>query len=452
MIEVPILINCLSECIYETLVCIHKEHSEWLLPKFRNYPWLDKNFQIQFTQKFNQKFCHISDRDQLISKIINLLPNFFVPSFFVSYQFTELLANIRKYTHPALELEARTRESSIGYNNLLNRVKTLDNPFAILLIDAENITLDVNLENIIPTICNYPIQIKIAVANWRSLGKKDLEFYNKGYEMIHVPQGKNSADLKMITVGTSIWGHYPMAKEFIICSSDGDLNHLCIALQNNGLTVYRISRKAEQIMVFNSQTGKTKTYTVIPSTPTFSKEELVKKIKQLISEEQTKNQTNWLLLEEVTELFKQKYRVSIEEILANHYPGKTSLEAFHELKQNLVLHQVTDKSEIYITTFDVKTLPEPPISDSYSLVSPFKDVKELEKSLLTILQSVTSHLNQDYVMVSHVASEFQKSYKLPLTRTLKLLQIPGNFVKFLESSHKFKVKKENNTHYVGLNP
>lgn len=448
MSDVPILINCLGECLCETLVSIHREHPEWLYPKFRNYPWHDKSFRLKFYLKFNQKFAYVVEPDQLIDKLINLLSEFFLPSFFVSYQFVDLLSNIRKYTHPALELEAQQRQKYTVSNNFIERFKVLDEPLAILLVDAENISLDISLENIIYSICNYPIKIKIAFANWRSLGKKDLDFYHKGYEMIHVPQGKNSADLKMITVGSSIWGHYPMAREFVICSSDCDLNHLCIALQNKGLTVYRVSRKAEQIMVFNSQTGKTTNYNLNVLPESFSLEDLVTKIKEIIIEQQTKHKTCWVQLKQVAELFKNKHHVEIEAILAYHFPEKNILEALLELKKDLVLHKVTENSEIYVTIFDVKKYQELPLLNNGK--APINSVQDLETYLLKTVKSLTTDVNQDYVMITHVASEFQKDYTISLTKGLKNLQVPGNFVKFLEISDKFSLKKENNLYYVGL--
>jgi len=444
MIEVPLLIDCLSEYIGESIVTVYRQHPEWFSLKYKNYPWYDKNFQATFINKLKEQLNHTQNPDQLVNQIIKLLPHFFLPPFFISYEFTDLLANIRKYTHPALELEARQRETG------LSRFKILDNPFAILLIDAENISLDLNLETILGEICQYPIKIKLAFANWRSLGKKDLDFHQKGYEMIHVPQGKNSADLKMITVGASIWGHYPMAKEFIVCSSDGDLNHLSIALQNNGLTVYRVSRKGEQITVFNSQTGKHKIYNLTFSAESFSLSSLGDKLKEIIKQEQERNKNIWVKAEVVSEHFLLKYKITCEAVLAHHFPDKNYAQALQALKQDLVFYEQSDKSELYVTIFQGKNLGSTVTPESPIVQATLNSVKDLENSVLKIIKSLCAQANQEYVPINSVASEFNKQHAIAATKALKNLHITGTFAKFLVNCDKLKIKSENNNHYVGL--
>jgi hypothetical protein len=64
----------------------------------------------------------------------------------------------------------------------------------ILLLDAENLRLDINSEKFLAELSHYPLQIKIAFANWRNhaVGKLDAELYERGYQLIHVPGGQNS--------------------------------------------------------------------------------------------------------------------------------------------------------------------------------------------------------------------------------------------------------------------
>lgn len=90
---------------------------------------------------------------------------------------------------------------------------------AILLLDAENLRLDINAEKFLSHICTYPLQVLIAFANWRnpSMGKQDAELYERGYQLFHVPGGKNSADAQMIAMGASIARHYPDVKEVFVC-------------------------------------------------------------------------------------------------------------------------------------------------------------------------------------------------------------------------------------------
>ena len=58
---------------------------------------------------------------------------------------------------------------------------TESGPIAILLLDAENLKLKVNTEQFLAGLCDYPLQVKIAFANWKnpSIGKLDAEFYDR---------------------------------------------------------------------------------------------------------------------------------------------------------------------------------------------------------------------------------------------------------------------------------
>ncbi|MHC5825037.1 MAG: IS1/IS1595 family N-terminal zinc-binding domain-containing protein, partial [Nostoc sp.] len=82
----------------------------------------------------------------------------------------------------------------------------LETGISLLLLDAENLKLDVNSELFLASVCNYPLQVKMAFANWKnpSMGKQDIELYNRGYQLVHVPEGKNSADAKMIAIGACV--------------------------------------------------------------------------------------------------------------------------------------------------------------------------------------------------------------------------------------------------------
>ena len=85
------------------------------------------------------------------------------------------------------------------------------------------------------------------------MGKKDAEFHQRGYQLIHVPPGKDSADLKMATVGASIFVHYPTAKEIFVCSSDRALTHLSNTLQAHGLTVFQVRKQIDKIIVLKAK-------------------------------------------------------------------------------------------------------------------------------------------------------------------------------------------------------
>ncbi|WP_445251053.1 MULTISPECIES: IS1/IS1595 family N-terminal zinc-binding domain-containing protein [unclassified Microcoleus] len=155
-----------------------------------------------------------------------------------------------------------TRLSEVIPNEIAPATTTESGGIAILLLDAENLKLKVNTEQFLAGLCDYPLQVKIAFANWKnpSTSKLDAELYDRGYELIHVPGGANSADGKMIAFGAAILYRYRDVRQVFVCSSDGLLNHLCNQLQNQGLTVFRVRRQNSVLSVENTLTGDTHHY------------------------------------------------------------------------------------------------------------------------------------------------------------------------------------------------
>lgn len=187
-----------------------------------------------------------------------------------------------------------------------------DRGISILLLDAENLKLDVNAEKFLASLYGYPLQVKIAFANWKkpTTGKLDAELYDRGYELIHVPGGANSADGKMIAFGSAILYHYPAVKQVFVCSSDGLLNHLCNQLQNQGLTVFRVRRQNAVLSVENLLTGDTNHYSCKreEQVPTF--EELANQIGEFLKAEHKSIDERIARFSSVAEIFQERRNVA----------------------------------------------------------------------------------------------------------------------------------------------
>ncbi len=121
----------------------------------------------------------------------------------------------------------------------------------LLLVDVENINLPVTLEDFLQTVGQYPIRYRLAFGNWRRLGNRDRKFYQRGYQMIHVPSGKNSADIKMSLEASLMALRDPSIREVFICSADSDLLHLAHALLGQGITPYRVSHNRQGFTILN---------------------------------------------------------------------------------------------------------------------------------------------------------------------------------------------------------
>jgi hypothetical protein len=209
------------------------------------------------------------------------MPNYFELPIFgnLMEQIRALIHQLAEYRNSAIIVNSQLAKSSVSPTS-----EALSEPskgIAILLLDAENLQLDANTEKFLLGVCTYPIQIKIAFANWSNMRKQDLEFHKRGYELIHVPAGKDSADVKMATVGSSIFVHYPTAKEVLVCSSDGVLTHLCTTLQTHGLTVYLVRKQGDNITVLNSKTSQTQTHSLKPVPEIPSLDHSVERVNQI---------------------------------------------------------------------------------------------------------------------------------------------------------------------------
>ncbi|MBD2446276.1 NYN domain-containing protein [Nostoc sp. FACHB-152] len=318
---------------------------------------------------------------------------------------------------------------------------------AVLLLDAENLQINTETEKFLTTVCTYPIQIKIAFANWCSMGKLDIDLHGRGYDLIHVPVGKDNADGKMITFGSSIHERYPKAREVLVCSSDKVMINLCNHLQQHGLTVYQVSKQGEDITVLNSYTGQLvrQVANSIPEIPTIA--QFIAQIKELIKAEQKQTQNIWIKLNTISKNYKSKYKLTIGQVVAKHFPGQKAREIFINHPTEFVLHQIEQAAEVYITLFEinsnsVNSQNAPGASDNKSqLLSKIATKLDLEHALQNIINELTIHSPGSYINIGPLGSQFKQQYGKPITEQIKSLQLSGNFLKFVQSCNSFKLRE-----------
>lgn len=338
-----------------------------------------------------------------------------------------------------------------GSGNITN-IKAPDSvsktEIAVLLLDAENLQINIETEKFLTTVCNCPIQIKIAFANWCRMGKLDIELHERGYDLIHVPAGKDNADGKMIALGSSIHEKYPKVKEVLVCSSDKVMTNLCNHLQQHGLVVYQVSKHGEDITVLNSSTGQLvkQVANSVLDIPTIA--QFIQQIKELIKAEQKRTNNTWIKLNTISQNYKNKYHLTISQIAAKHFPGKKAREIFINHPQEFVLHQIAQNAAVYITLFDIKSeqvenhqyLAE--INHDKLLALPNIATKvDLEQALKQIINELTNHIPGSYINIGPLSIQFQQQYGKPITKQIKSLQLSGNFLKFLQSCKSFQIRK-----------
>lgn len=241
------LLRKISLYIYQSIIAIQQQQPELLIAKYRTINWQISANKSALGAKFKDILGQTQTWGELLEKLKLLLSAIFVPAAFDSQIILDLISSIQQLNSENIEINTTdySRGKSIG--------------IAALLLDAENLQLNTNTEKFLSTNCNYPLQVKIAFANWSNRGKLDIELHERGYDLIHVPAGKDNADGKMIALGSSIHERYSSVKEVFVCSSDKVMTNLCNILQQNGILVYQVSQQGENIKLFNSTTVKLST-------------------------------------------------------------------------------------------------------------------------------------------------------------------------------------------------
>ncbi len=299
---------------------------------------------------------------------------------------------------------------------------------AILLLDAENLKLDINAEKYLASFCNYPLQVKIAFANWRNhvMGKQDAELFERGYQLIHVPGGQNSADAQMIAMGASISRNYPDAKEVLVCSSDWLLTNLCNSLQSQGITVYRVRRQDNTLSVENRNTGESCQYSLTMAMEIPSFEEFVDKFDELIKAEHKSINERIALFSTVANLFQERRNLTLN---ATRSSASLMIEEEQDLIPPVLADEytptITVQEDVELNAFAEKT----PELDAKTINS----IEALEKVLMEMIKTRTVEAGLDYISVTKFKTEFQSQYKKTADSIVKQFQPHSSLIKFLRS-------------------
>ncbi|WP_425335018.1 IS1/IS1595 family N-terminal zinc-binding domain-containing protein [Nostoc punctiforme] len=293
----------------------------------------------------------------------------------------------------------------------------LEAGISLLLLDAENLKLDINSEFFLASVCKCPLQVKMAFANWRnpSTGKQDIELYNRGYQLVHVPGGKDGADAKMIAFGACVLRSYPTVKEILVCSGDGILNHLCNELQNQGLIVYWIRRQGQNLHIENRNTGKLTDYSLPMATEVPSFEKVVDTIQDLIKTEQESINARLDSLVAVATSFQEKCEINIK-----HNPKQPEIEKIIPVLDNSVTECNQETKQ-----------------DNSAKVT---NKKVLDKILLKIIKDIQNKSPKTKLSVPKLGSELQKIAGESPNSIIKKLKLGSSFLKYLQSSPTFTLK------------
>ena len=441
--------SAISRYLAQTLVSIQSKHPEWIAEKYRKTQWAKPDFQSVLIVKLTTSFRLATDVDSILLTAKKYLQILLIPEFVNSPQFTKLIAKIQQFAESKIA-PAKSKNLVPSKSPSLTPTLSVEVGIAILLLDVENLQLNLETEKFLEGICQYPIQIKVAFANWRSMGKKDAEFHQRGYQLIHVPPGKDSADLKMATVGASIFVHYPTAKEIFVCSSDRALTHLSNTLQSHGLTVFQVRKQLDKIIVLNSKTGQVETHSLVSLPEIDPIEKIVLQLKELIKIEQQRTSAQWVKLSRISALFKENHGSALNQVVATHLLGTKTRDIFLKYPTEFVIHYPSDASQAYVSLFEVKLSPKSPILNKEishnSITEPsslesINSLEDLEIAIVKIVSELTGNSPENSVFLSNVGSEFHRQYGKQITQIIKEFNLSRKFPKFLQSCTSLQITK-----------
>ncbi|MDJ0677235.1 MAG: NYN domain-containing protein [Calothrix sp. MO_167.B42] len=447
------LLKKIGSYVCQTIIFIYEQQPDLLLEKYRNIPWHSSRNQSNLTAKLIKVLNTASDWQTLLQQLRRLLKSLLIPTSFESPILVTLLAKINRLNPHKGELNDSkvVNNGSNGESDHSHYVpdtiddyqsfKSIDYSYsgaesgiAILLLDAENLQLNLETEKFLSQISHSPLQVKIAFANWQSMGKKDIELHQRGYDLIHVPAGKDNADGKMIAFGTSLQEHYPQVKEVFVCSCDRVMTNLCNQLQKNGITVHHVSQKGSNIQVFDPQKDEVQMYTIVPSI-----EKVLHQVKEIITVESTRNVNQWIKLSRISKLFSKKYFLDINQVVSHHFPGKTAKDIFAETS-DLALHHIPEDNETYVTLFQIPHRSKIRVNTQ----------SDLEKILVAIVNTLVTKTTNKYIPIETLSSKFHKQYGQPVSKVMEKLDLNGNFPSFLHSCDSFILQKMGDRWQVSL--
>lgn len=453
--------DSVSAWVYQQIIRLQQQQPEWIIVKYRSLPWQGDRYQADFTTKLTAELSKASDADDLILRVKQVLQRLLVDEFFQSSTFTHFLQELAQLlTQHSLHQSEIFKQSPY---RIETKSQILEKPpfesngsaIALLLLDAENLQIEVEAERFLARVCPYPIQIKIAFANWRSLGKQDLELHERGYDLIHVPGGRDNADGKMIAMGSAIREHYPTVKAVLVCSSDKVMTNLCNKLQQQGITVYSVKKQKDIITVQENQTGIHETFSLKPAPEIPPLEECLAQLKTLIQAEQKSTSHHWVKLSRISEVFQGHYQFTISQVMQKYSPGKRARDIFIENPAYFVIHQDPSQTELYVTLFEA---PHPinnntPQSSSIAkeknkLSSVPKSHAELESALSQLILKLGETTTDGSVPIAILGSEFNKQFGQPVTQVVKDLKLASSFIKFVRACSSLKIKMTNKLYHV----
>ena len=414
----------ISRQIYQALLAAQATPS-LLSPKARSVDWRSPEKQAWFLQKFVGWIQDAVTVEALRDRVRQAMTLFFSPEYFAGPDYISLLEAIAPYPRSQAEPE--------------NCV--VPNTIALLLLDVENLKLSAAVEEFLQQLCPHPITVKIAFGDWKKLGKYDVEFHNRQYQLVQVPAGQDHADVKMAAVGSSLFVHYPNVRAAFVCSSDGALQNLCNELSARGLRVFAVKQHGEIVAIEDYNSHQRYTYPPADTLPSLST--VSQWLRSLLQEQQKTTGRVWLPLTDVLRLLSDRHTVDLPSLLEVKVPP-ISLDSWLHEQSELVFY-TDDDQQGYLTLFDPDfTHPKtPPTLGAISL-------EIFEQQLIVLSRMFYQAHPEERLTVGKLGHTYRETFGQKVSDVLKVQQSELSFLSFLKSRGSFSLLQDQQQWIVAL--
>lgn len=441
--------EAIAEKLCDALIQIQTTHPDWVRAKYRHHSFADNRSKIR--QKFLTLLQSSPTAKTALDQVTNLLTQLLelIVSETQFYQQVHHLIATELSTaiiplHPSTPM-ANTRASADRQRDV-PQPESNAQAIAILLLDAENLDLSQAAEAWLETHCKYPLSLKFAFGNWKTLGKRDAELHNRGYQLLHVPKGKNNADDKMTIIGASVLVHLPTIKEAIVCSNDNGLETLRHTLRFQGLLdVSLLQRHQHTLKLINCKTKQSTSLTL----PHPNQMPAVEQGIQYCQTYLTAAAEPKISLSHLSLAFSKSLGFPIKDFVKHHKLAKTPKDFFHKSPQFKITASKNNQQ------WYVSNCAQP--SSAATKKSDIAGTQQREftiSSLQSVCVGIAKHLSQPStdgeILIGTLAATFCQQHGQAMTAVLKKLEQKHNVPQFLQTCKGLKVYQKNQQWMVAL--
>ncbi|RZM77258.1 NYN domain-containing protein [Leptolyngbya iicbica] len=417
----------------DALIQIQAAHPDWVQARYRLRS-LAAN-RAKLVQKFVELLQGAANANVASDQVLELLAKLLEPvvnetQFYQQVRHlvaTELSSSIVPLREQSLiwqpELELATQSAAKN-----------ENAIAILLLDAENIDLNQEAEAWLETHCNYPMTLKFAFGNWKTLGDRDAQLHRRGYQLLHVPKGKNHADDKMTIIGSSILVHFPNIKAAIVGSNDNDLENLRHTLRFQGLDVSLLQRHQQTLKLINCKTKESTTLTLLAATPMPSVEQGIQYCQTYLANAEAPK----ILISQLSSDFSRDLGFPISTFVKHHQLGKTP-KAFFQKSTRFKVTAGHNASQWYVSNCAQFSSEN---TDTDNSQSQKFTISTLRRVCVGIAKALIQKQSGSAVSIGLLAITFRQQHGQPIKTVLKQLKLGQSLPEFLQTCNGLELRQE----------